>query len=221
MPGRMGAGFDDVVAAQGRQGNGVEIGHPDSGGEVAIVRHDLVEPRLGPADQIHLVDRQHDVPNAQQADQIGMPLRLGQHAPARIDQDDRGIGGRGPGDHVAGVLLMTRRVGDDELARLGREETIGHVDGDALFPLRRQTIDQQGEVDVAALGADAAAVHFQRLHLILEDHLGIIKQPSDQGGLAVVHAAAGDEAQQALVLVGVQIGVDVAGDQVGLVRHQK
>src|SRR5690606_32777374 len=51
-----------------------------------------------------------------------------------------------------------------------------------------------------------------------EDHLRIVQQPSDQGRLAVVHAAAGDEPQQPLVLVLLEIGVDILGDQaVGLV----
>jgi hypothetical protein len=34
--------------------------------------------------------------------------------------------------------------------------------------------------------------------LILEDELGIMQEPSDQGRLAVVDRAAGDEAQQVL-----------------------
>jgi hypothetical protein len=118
-------------------------------------------------------------------------------------------------------LFVARRVGDDEFALFGREEAIGHVDGDALLALGGQAVDQKGEIDVAPLRADAAAVGLQRRHLILEDHLGVVQQPADQGGLAVVDAAAGDEAQQALVLMGVQIGVDVAGDQVRLVSHQK
>jgi hypothetical protein len=54
---------------------------------------------------------------------------------------------------------------------------------------------------------------FQRGQLILEDHLGIIEQPPDQRGLAIVHRPAGDEAQHRLVLMGFEIGVDVFGDQ--------
>ena len=45
-----------------------------------------------------------------------MPARLRQHALARIDQDDGQIGGGGAGHHVARVLLMAGRVGDDEFA---------------------------------------------------------------------------------------------------------
>ena len=113
---------------------------------------------------------------------------------------------------------MAGRIGDDELALLGGEEAIGDVDGDALFALGGEAIDQQGEVDLAALRADALGVGLQRFELILEDHLRIIEQPPDQGGLAVIDRAAGDEAQHGLVLMDVEIGVDVLRDQrIGLV----
>ncbi len=34
--------------------------------------------------------------------------------------------------------------------------------------------------------------------LVFEDHLGLVQQPADQGRLAVIDRAAGDEAQQIL-----------------------
>ena len=108
---------------------------------------------------------------------------------------------------------MAGRVGDDELALVGGEEAVGDVDGDALLALGGQAVDQQGEVDLAALGADLLGVGLQRGQLVLEDHLGVVEQAADQGRLAVVHRAAGEEAQQALVLVGVEIGLDVLGDE--------
>ena len=111
-----------------------------------------VEDRLVVADQVHLVDRQHDVADAQQRDDEAVAPRLGQHALARIDQDDRQLGGRGAGRHVAGVLLVARRVGDDELALVGREEAVGDVDGDALLALGLQAVDQQREVDARRPG---------------------------------------------------------------------
>jgi hypothetical protein len=49
--------------------------------------------------------------------------------------------------------------------------------------------------------------------VVLEDHVAVIKHPPDQGGLAVVDRATGDEAQHRLVLVLLEIGVDVLGDQ--------
>jgi hypothetical protein len=79
-------------------------------------RDDRVERFLVVVDQVHLVDRQHDVADAEQRDEIAVAAGLRQHALARVDQDDREIGGRGAGRHVAGVLLVAGRVGDDELA---------------------------------------------------------------------------------------------------------
>ena len=90
-------------------------------------------------------------------DEVAVPAGLGQHALAGIDQDHRQIGGRGAGDHVAGVLLVAGRVGDDELAPLGGEEAVGDVDGDALLALGGQAVDQQREVELVALRADLAA----------------------------------------------------------------
>ena len=52
-----------------------------------------------------------------------------------------------------------------------------------------------------ALRADLLRVRLQRRELILEDHLRVVQQPADQRRFAVIDAAAGDEAQQALVLV--------------------
>ena len=39
---------------------------------------------------------------------------------------------------------------------------------------------------------------FRRRKLVLEDQLGVVEQPADQRGLAVVDRAAGEEAQHAL-----------------------
>ena len=71
--------------------------------------------------------------DTQQLHQIGMPSGLGQNSPARIDEDDGGIGRRGTRDHVAGILLVTWRIGYDELALLSREEPVRHVYRDPLL----------------------------------------------------------------------------------------
>jgi hypothetical protein len=56
------------------------------------------------------------------SDQVAVAPGLGQHALARVDQDHRQVGGRRAGDHVARVLLVARRVGDDELAPVGAKK---------------------------------------------------------------------------------------------------
>ena len=108
---------------------------------------------------------------------------------------------------------MTRGVGHDELALFGGEEAVGDIDGDALLALGGQTVDQEGEVDLVPLGANPLGVGLESLQVVLKDHLAVIEHPPDEGGLAVVDAATGDEAQHRLVLVLLQIGVDVLGDQ--------
>ena len=206
----------DVVALERRHRDGGEVGDADLGGEVAVFGQDGVVGVLAPVHEVHLVDGQDHVADAEQAHEIGVPAGLGEHPAAGVDQDHRGVGGRGAGDHVAGVLLVARGVGDDELALVGGKEPVGHIDRDALLALGGQAIHQQGEVDVAPLRADPLGVGLQGGHLVVQDHLGIIEQSPDQGRLAVVHRAAGDEAQQALVLVGLEVGVDVLGDEVRL-----
>ena len=131
------------------------------------------------------------------------------------------IGGGGSGHHVAGVLLVAGRIGDDEFALFGGEEAVGHVDGDALLAFGGEAIDQQGEVDVLALGADLLGVGFERRELILEDHPAVVQQPSDKGRFAVIDGAAGDEAQQALLLVLAEIALDIGREEVVLSVHQK
>ena len=132
------------------------------------------------------------------------------HAVAGVDEDDGQLARRGAGGHVARVLLVAGRVGDDELAAVGREVAVRHVDGDALLALGLQAVGQQGEVDLAgAGGADLLAVALHRGELVLVDHLGVVQQPADERALAVVDAAAGEEAQQLLLLVAGEVGVDV------------
>ena len=67
---------------------------------------------------------------------------------AGIDEHERNVGGGRAGDHVARVLNVARRVGDDELATRRREVAVRDIDGDALFAFGPQPIGEQREVDV-------------------------------------------------------------------------
>jgi len=117
--------------------------------------------------------------------------RLGQHALAGVDQDDGQVRGRGAGDHVAGVLLVARGIGQDEAALADVEEAIGDVDGDALFALGGQAVHEKGHVRRAVeIG--------QGRDLVGRDGAGVEKQAADQGRLAVVDRTAGDQADEFL-----------------------
>ena len=221
VPGRVRRSLEQVVALQRRQRDCLHLADAQLRGQRAIALRDRLEHRLVVADQVHLVHRQHHLAQAQQRDDVTVPAGLRQQALARIHQHHGQVGGGGSGGHVAGVLLVAGAVGDDELALVGVEVAVGHVDGDALLALGGQAIQQQGIVDPLALGAVAAAVGLQRGQLVIEQAPALVQQAPDQGALAIVHAAAGDEAQQRLVLVRLEAGGDVGGSRIHGGAHQK
>ena len=58
--------------------------------------------------------------------------------------------------------------------------------------------------------------------MVLEHELGVVEQPTDQGGFPVIHAATGDEPQHRLVFVLIEVGLDIILKQiVHGVSHQK
>jgi hypothetical protein len=73
-----------------------------------------------------------------------MSSGLGQHPLARIDQNDGQVGRRSPRNHIAGILLMAWRIRNDEFSLWGREISISHIDGDALFTLGLQSVGKEG-----------------------------------------------------------------------------
>ena len=114
-------------------------------------------------------------------------MGLLEDAVAGIDEHDGEVRGRSPGDHIAGVLNVSRGIRDDELALGCGEVAIGHVDGDALLALGAEAVGQQREVHLVVATGGAGAL--DRLELILEDALGVVQQPPDQRGLAIVDRA--------------------------------
>src|SRR5699024_4863708 len=119
---------------------------------------------------------------------------------AGVDEDDDGIGGRGTGDHVPGVLHMAGAVGEDERAAVGGEVAVGDVDGDALFAFGPQTVGEQGEVELPAEESAFGAGGGHGFELVGQDRLRIMEQSAHQGGFAVVDGPGGGEAQQRLRL---------------------
>ena len=67
--------------------------------------------------------------------QIGVTAGLRDHARAGIHQDDRQIRRGTTRDHIPGVLLVPRGVGDDELTVVRAEITVSHIDRDTLLTL--------------------------------------------------------------------------------------
>ena len=171
VPGRIALRLNDVVPAHSRQGDGDDFVQAKRCREGPVFRLDFPESGFRIVDQIHLVDGEHNMPDPDERDEHAVPTRLHQHALARINQDDGKVSGGCPGDHVARVLLVAWRVRDNELAAVGRKESIGDIDGDALLALRSQSIEEQGVVEFIATRADLARVGFEGRQLVLEQHL--------------------------------------------------
>ena len=94
--------------------------------------------------EIHLVHGDDDVPNAHERHDVAMAAGLHLHAARGVDEDNGEMRGRRARSHVARVLLVTGRIGDDELAPVGIEEAVGHVDRDALLAFGLESVDEQG-----------------------------------------------------------------------------
>ena len=166
----------------------------ERGGQLVELSLDLVEPHLVEIDEIHLVDREHDVRNLEQRRDQGVAPRLLDHALPRVDQNHRDVGGRRTGDHVARVLDVARSVGELKPTFRGHEPSIGDIDRDALLTLGAQPVGQEREVDVAVAAPFARLLDL--LHLVDEYLFRVVEQAADEGRLAVVDRAAGDEAEQ-------------------------
>ena len=149
-PRRILAARRDIVAEPRRNRDRLDRAEAERPGEFFKAADDVAKDRLVEIDEVDLVDRQNDMADAEQRDDVGMAEGLRQQALARVDQDHREVGVGGAGRHVAGVLLVAGRVGDDERARRRREIAIGDVDGDALLALGLEAVDQQREIDVVA-----------------------------------------------------------------------
>ncbi len=64
-----------------------------------------------------------------------MAARIVAHAFARVDDEQRRLGARGAGDHVAQELGVAGGIEQEVVALTALEEDAGGIDGDALRAL--------------------------------------------------------------------------------------
>ena len=100
--------------------------------------------------------RNENVADAQQRCNVGMTARLDQNALARVNQHHSRIGCRCAGGHVARVLLVARRVRNDEFTARGGKVAVSNIDGDALFALRAQAVSEQCKINLSGRGGSFA-----------------------------------------------------------------
>ena len=111
--------------------------------------------------------------NLQQRSQKTMSFGLGEHTFARIDQYNCQFCRRCAGDHVARILNVAGRVGNNKFALRGGEIAVSYIYGDALLTFRTQTVSQQRQIHIGVTALTAGA--FNRLELIFKDRLCIIE----------------------------------------------
>src|SRR5262245_28843311 len=116
---------------------------------------DRLERILRVTDEVHLVDRRDHLPNSEERADEQVAPGLGEQALASVDQDEDKLRRGGARRHVARVLLVAGRVGYDERTLRGREMAIGDVDGDTLFALGLEAVEQQGKIDLVACGPES------------------------------------------------------------------
>ena len=143
-------------------------------GDLAEIRYEgrkmfgnIVEATPLEPDEVHLVDGEHDLPDAEQATKKGVTFGLLQHAFARVDEYYGEFRGRSTGRHVARVLLMPRCIGNDKGALRRRKETIGDVDRDALLPLVLEPVEEQREINLFTGRPEPPGFPLQRAELIV------------------------------------------------------
>ena len=193
IPGHGGGAARDIVAGQRRHRDGGDLGKAEARGHDAELRLDGAEALLRPVDQIHLVDGEHDLLDADEVADGGVAAGLALGAMARIDQQDRHIGVRRAGRHVARILLMARGIDDDEAPVRRLEIAPGDVDGDALLALGLEPVEQEAEIDLLAVEQAVLRGMPDGRALVLGDRGRVPQQPADQRRLAVVDRAAGQE----------------------------
>ena len=161
------------------------------------------------------------MPDAEQRHDVAVPARLHEQALACVDEHDRQIGGRCPGDHVARVVLVSGCVRNDESSPDGRKIAVRDVDRDALLALGRETVEYQRVVDVAAARAELPGIGVQRRQLVVAKRMALVKQAAEQRAVAIVHAAAGDEPQRPPIIARIRHWIDFHRDRVRWRQRQK
>jgi hypothetical protein len=121
VPGRPVGMGDDIVALPRTDWNRDDRSKPQIRCGFAIISDDSAPNVRRETNKVHFVDRQHHVPYAQHTNNVRVAAGLRQHAFAGIDQNDGQIRLRRAGRHVARILLVTRRVSEDERPVRGRE----------------------------------------------------------------------------------------------------
>jgi hypothetical protein len=135
---------------------------------------DLLEGFLSHPDQIHFVNDDDNVFDPEQPRDTRVADSLRQNTFPGIQQHQGHVRSGRSGCHVPGVLLVSRCVGDNELALSRGKITIRYVDRNALFALCSEAVGEQRKIHpVSRYLADS-------LQLIFIYTSAVIEKPANQ-----------------------------------------
>ena len=165
--------------------------HPSAVVSVLNSARDVGEHVGRVVDQVDLVHRQHQLRHAEQREHRGVP-RVCSMTPLRASTSRITSCAVEAPETVLRVYCTCPGVSASTNERLRRGEVaVRHVDGDALFTLRAQAVDQQRQVRCGQPLVDRRAG--DGVDLVGENRFRVVQQPADEGRLAVVDAARGGE----------------------------
>src|SRR5215472_11463401 len=199
IPRNVFAGSDHVVARQSADRNALHGRNAKMRRKRTKVALQAKKNVLAVIREIHFVDGGNDAANSEKRGDVSVAMRLGQQALCGIDQDNRNVSRGRAGGHVARVLFVTRSVRNDELPPRRAEVTVSDINRNSLLSLGTQTIRKQRKIERPAGTVDFAFLH--RSDLIFVNGFRVMKQSSDQRGLAVVYAARRSESQKILAKI--------------------
>ena len=131
-----------IVAQQGTYGYKAKPGYIKLFGKSRIFTFNLLKPLFTIIHQIHFINADNKMGNLQQFGNKGVPAGLLGHSIAGINKYNGRISRRCAGDHIAGILNMSRSVGDDEFALRGGKIAVGHINGNSLLSFGPEAIGE-------------------------------------------------------------------------------
>src|SRR4029453_14985764 len=121
---------------------------PETGKELSILTLYLVKSNLREIHQIHFINDDNNLLDAEQAEQISVPAALLTHAFVSSDHQDRSVGTRRSRDHIFQKLFVTRRINDGVATSRRPKRDLSRVDRDVLLLLFEQRIEQESKFEL-------------------------------------------------------------------------
>ena len=115
---------------------------------------------------------------------------------------------------------MSWRVGDNELAARSCEGSIRDIDRDALLALGFESIDEQREIEFAALCPERFRITRCCCERIFVHRMHIVQKSSDERALSIINAAAGKETQDVLAFMLREVSINVGIDEVRVLHGE-